>query len=105
MRLIDADALLIDIENTIKESGCVNHESEIMDCIEYAMDKTYVNCEECIHWIRNYVYLDMHPCGYWNDNLQPPMKGFTKPRDFCSKGRAGRMGQVIIENEQLKGEL
>jgi len=36
MRLIDADALLTDIEKTIEESGYVNHESEIMDCVEYA---------------------------------------------------------------------
>ena len=36
MRLIDADALLSDIAKTIEESGCVNHESEIIDCIEYA---------------------------------------------------------------------
>lgn len=36
MRLIDVDALLADIEKTIEESGCVNHESEIMDCVEYA---------------------------------------------------------------------
>lgn len=36
MRLIDADDLLADIEKTIEESGCVNHEGEIMDCIEYA---------------------------------------------------------------------
>ena len=36
MRLIDADALLSDIERTIEESGCVNHESEIMDCVRYA---------------------------------------------------------------------
>ena len=36
MRLIDADALLSDIERTIEESGCVNHEGEIMDCIRYA---------------------------------------------------------------------
>ena len=36
MRLIDKDALLSDIERTIGESGCVNHEGEIMDCIRYA---------------------------------------------------------------------
>ena len=35
-RYIDADALLADIERTKRQSGCVNHESEIMDCIEYA---------------------------------------------------------------------
>ena len=36
MRLIDKDALLSDIERTIGESGCVNHESDIMDCVRYA---------------------------------------------------------------------
>lgn len=33
MRLIDIDALLEDIRITIEQSGCVNHEDEIMDCI------------------------------------------------------------------------
>ena len=36
MRLIDADALITDIKETIAESGCVNHEGEIMDCVRYA---------------------------------------------------------------------
>ena len=36
MRMIDKDALLSDIERTIGESGCVNHEGEIMDCVRYA---------------------------------------------------------------------
>ena len=36
MRMIDKDALLSDIERTIEESGCVNHEGEIMDCVRYA---------------------------------------------------------------------
>lgn len=34
--LIDKDALLADIADTIDNSGCVNHEREIMDCIRYA---------------------------------------------------------------------
>ena len=38
MRLIDADALIADIEETIAESGCVNHEGEIMDCVRYASE-------------------------------------------------------------------
>lgn len=38
MRLIDAEALLSDIERAIVESGCVNHEGEIMDCIRYASE-------------------------------------------------------------------
>ena len=36
MRMIDKDALLSDIERTIEESGCVNHEGDIMDCVRYA---------------------------------------------------------------------
>lgn len=35
-RYIDADALMADIQTTIEESGCVNHEGEILDCIAYA---------------------------------------------------------------------
>lgn len=38
MRMIDKDALLSDIERTIGESGCVNHEGEIMDCVRYASE-------------------------------------------------------------------
>lgn len=38
MRLIDIDDLLYDIERTIEESGCVNHEGEIMDCVRYASE-------------------------------------------------------------------
>jgi hypothetical protein len=38
MRLIDADALMADIERTIENSGCVNHEGEIMDCVRYASE-------------------------------------------------------------------
>lgn len=38
MRMIDKDALLSDIERTIGESGCVNHEGDIMDCVRYASE-------------------------------------------------------------------
>ena len=38
MRMIDKDALLSDIEHTIEESGCVNHEGDIMDCVRYASE-------------------------------------------------------------------
>ena len=60
MRLIDADALLIDIENTIKESGCVNHENEIMDCVEYAPT---TDTKPSIHavWVGNW---ECSNCGY-----------------------------------------
>ena len=38
MRLIDKDALMDDIERTIENSGCVNHEGDIMDCVRYASE-------------------------------------------------------------------
>ena len=50
MRLIDADALMADIERTIENSGCVNHEGEIMDCVRYAPEvdaMPVVRCGEC----------------------------------------------------------
>ena len=49
-RYIDADALISDIERTIEGSGCVNHESEIMDCVRYATEVDavqVVRCGEC----------------------------------------------------------
>ena len=50
MRMIDKDALLSDIERTIEESGCVNHEGEIMDCVRYASEVDavpVVRCRDC----------------------------------------------------------
>ena len=35
MKLIDKNVLLTDIEHTIEKSGLINHEKEIMECIEY----------------------------------------------------------------------
>ena len=63
MRLIDADALLIDIEKTIEESGCVNHESEIMDCIEYA---PVIDTKSLIHavWVGRWECSNCGYCGY-----------------------------------------
>jgi antirestriction protein ArdC len=53
MRLIDADALMADIERTIENSGCVNHEGDIMDCVRYAptVDAVQVcRCRDCTHF-------------------------------------------------------
>lgn len=61
MRLIDADALLTDIEKTIEESGCVNHESEIMDCVEYAPTIDLIKHGK---WIEAMVgCMHLYPCG------------------------------------------
>lgn len=57
--LICRDALLSDIENTIKNSGCVNHEDEIMDCIKYApiVDAVeIVRCRDCTHFRAQRIY-------------------------------------------------
>lgn len=32
---ISRESVLADIEQTIENSGCVNHESEIIDCVRY----------------------------------------------------------------------
>ena len=65
MRLIDADALLSDIERTIEESGCVNHEGEIIDCVQYAptIDAVQaVRCGECIWWQDRQIQLSDGSC-------------------------------------------
>lgn len=49
--MIDKDALLSDIERTIEESGCVNYESEIMDCVRYAPELGAVPVVRCGEWI------------------------------------------------------
>jgi len=64
MRLIDQDALLQDISKTIEESGCVYHESEIMDCVRYAPT------------------IDAEPVVY--AKIVPKGKGFTHWHE-CSK--------------------
>ena len=49
-KYIDADALIADIKATIDGSGCVNHEGEILDCIEYAETADVVpvvRCKDC----------------------------------------------------------
>ena len=49
---ISRESVLADIEQTIENSGCVNHESEIIDCVRYAGAADVVpvvRCGECIH--------------------------------------------------------
>lgn len=50
---ISRDLVLADIEQTIEDSGCVNHEREIIDCVRYAKTADIVpvvRCKDCIHW-------------------------------------------------------
>lgn len=63
--MIDIDALMADIERTIVESGCVNHEGEIMDCVEYAPAIDAVNvirCKDCVYWQDRQVQLSDGSC-------------------------------------------
>lgn len=53
MRMIDKDALMADIKATIEDSGCVNHEGEIMDCIEYAPTISAVPVV-CGEWVQKH---------------------------------------------------
>ncbi len=72
MRLIDAGALMADIERTIENSGCVNHEGEIMDCVRYASEVDavpVVRCGECIKPLtecpfKEYMMLKTDYCSY-----------------------------------------
>ena len=66
MRMIDKDALLSDIEPTIVESGCVNHEGEIMDCVRYASE---VDAVPVVHG--EWIVIGMRPTG-------------TKDTHYCS---------------------
>ena len=78
MRLIDADALITDIEETIAESGCVNHEGEIMDCIRYASEVDavpVVRCGDCKHYQTDVLFNSNYCCGRRR-----------KPDDYCSYG-------------------
>ena len=75
MRLIDKDALLSDIEHSIEESGCVNHEGEIMDCIRYAseVDAVPVVCGE---WLDKNEFT-CSVCGYqWITSAEYPSAKF-----------------------------
>jgi len=63
---ISRATVLSDIEQTIENSGCVNHEREIIDCVRYATsadvvqvvharwgadaDGDYYRCSACSEW-------------------------------------------------------
>ena len=82
MRLIDKDELLSDIERTIEESGCVNHEDEIMDCVWYASDVDavpVVRCKDCAHG-RYDDEGEMYECGYVGLAL------YNESNHYCSYG-------------------
>lgn len=69
--LISREALLAEIRLAIEDSGCVNHEREIMDCIRYAPAAHVCNSDEIDAlraendmlkdtMIRACVWLDVH---------------------------------------------
>ena len=51
---IGREAVLADIEQTIENSGCVNHEGEIIDCVRYAIAADVVEvvrCKDCEQYV------------------------------------------------------
>jgi len=85
-RLIDANALMADIESTIEQSGCVNHDGEIMDCIRYAPTIDPVKHAEWIKTDENKVKCGN--CGeedydYLNDFIYCPSCGARMDGEKC----------------------
>lgn len=51
---ISRDLVLADIEQTIEDSGCVNHERDIIDCVRYAAAADVVEvvrCKDCEQYV------------------------------------------------------
>ena len=51
---ISRDSVIADIEQTIENSGCVNHESEIIHCVRYATAADVVEvvrCKDCEQYV------------------------------------------------------
>lgn len=63
MPLIDRDALLADIAETIESSGCVNHEKEIMECIECAPAVDLVRRGIWLNFIGDFSTAECDKCG------------------------------------------
>ena len=97
-RLIDKEALLSDIELTITESGCVNHEREIIDCVKYAptIDAVaVVRCRECK--IKDTEECPMSEC----EEYKPyNYRWVTDPKaEYCSYGKPECGSKMDAEKE------
>jgi len=61
---ISRATVLSDIEQTIENSGCVNHEREIIDCVRYADAADVapvVRCKDCrFYEVKQSKLCDMH---------------------------------------------
>ena len=85
MRLIDKDALLSDIDTTIENSGCVNHEGEILDCIAYAdtIDVVPVVRGEWIHGCRDGAGTEFCYCSECSEDALKDKGGYTEFSAYC----------------------
>ena len=99
MRMIDKDALLSDIERTIEESGCVNHEGEIMDCVRCASEVDAVPVVRG-EWIviRMPAQPDPKEHGIYWLNLQGHGSDLTYCPNCGAKWRTSRENAAILEN-------
>lgn len=85
MRLIDADALMDDIERTIENSGCVNHEGDIMDCVRYApeVNAAPVVRGEWIHGCSDGAGTEYCYCSVCGEDALKDKGGYTEFSAFC----------------------
>ncbi len=79
-RYIDADVLLRDIDKMFANSGCINHEKEMLDEIRYAetVDAIpVIRCPQCGHSLddRGMLYCDL-------------FRQYRGAEDYCSSGVA-----------------
>lgn len=91
--LISQSALLNDIRKTIEESGCVNHEGEMLDCIRYApaVDAVIpVRCKECLHRSQHECPMYHEEDIEWDDDgyieSEVIQHDYTKDDGFCDRG-------------------
>lgn len=70
--LISRSALLDNIQKTIEESGCVNHEGEMLDCIRYATAVDAVDADKALEWLEGYTFTDTKQV-YTNGTVLVPL--------------------------------
>lgn len=83
--LISREALLAEIQLAIEDSGCVNHERDILDCIRYAdtIDAVpVVRCKDC-QWSKDHDIWMLLCAAMFNDHGEMIC---ISESDYCAWG-------------------
>ena len=83
MELIDREALLADMSQTVENSGCVYHEDEIIDCVKYAPTIDAVEVVFC----KNCIYRATAKVNCKGFTICPASNMEITDNDYCSYGR------------------